>query len=704
LAEASKRKPSWSRIALCLGQIDELEGRRQDAIANYLRAIEQGDHQGDVLRRAIGLLYQQGRYAELEAMMRRLPQEPPLSNDLQRLGVQAALLNGRYDHALERAAKAVDSDSKDYRDHLLTGVTLWASLWREQEPVRRTATQARARKSLERAVELNPMAPEAWLSLVKFLKEEVGAAGEAQAAVAEAEKRLPAADATLALAQCYDAIDAVDKAKELFTAAIAARPKEMAVLRPAISFYLRRNDLAAAEQHLRAAVELGREDPGAAAWARPKLALVMASTGDYEHLQEALSLIGSAKDQSLEAQRIRSLVLAFRPGTKERLEAIDALERLNLQRALSPDDRFELVKLYDKVGDSKKAWERLLPLLESSGGNAAFVAYGVVGLIERQQLDKAEELLSKLATAQPDALRTSFLKARLLQARDRGPDAIELLSNAAKGKGARETATVAAWLESLGAEKEAEELYRRNVEQTTDPGAVLQLAQCIGRQKRTAEALDLCERTWEKSPPVLAAKVSMSILYDAAPDADEALTRGRVGQRLEATLKKYPDHPEFLLCRASLHELCGEYDAAVVDYRKVLDQDGRNAVAANNLAWILALRDGKGEEALALVDKAMRRLGPIPEILDTQATAYLAAGEYEAALKILGDASASADLDPKVRLSLGVHRTQAYLRSGRRADAERAWRACQELKLGVEALHPLERSEYERLIAEFSRP
>jgi tetratricopeptide (TPR) repeat protein len=56
LAEASSRRPSWSRLPLLAAHLDELEQKPARALENYLQAIELGDRQPSVLKRATQLL------------------------------------------------------------------------------------------------------------------------------------------------------------------------------------------------------------------------------------------------------------------------------------------------------------------------------------------------------------------------------------------------------------------------------------------------------------------------------------------------------------------------------------------------------------------------------------------------------------------------------------------------------------------------
>ncbi len=276
-----------------------------------------------------------------------------------------------------------------------------------------------------------------------------------------------------------------------------------------------------------------------------------------------------------------------------------------------------------------------------------------------------------------------------------------MLRKQAAGKPAPAVLRVAELIEELGEGGEAEDLYRRYAKEAKEPDAALALARYLGRRKRLAEALDVCDAAWDACPPDAVAEASLAVLY-AAPADDAQATR--VERRLAAALAKEPDRPGLVLCQASLEELRGRYEAAETLYRKVLLKDGRNAVAANNLAWILALRDGRADEALALVGRAVDVLGPIPELLDTRAVAQLSAGRTDAALSDLGAALDRTGLDPKVRSSLYYHLAQAQSRAGDRAAAEKTWREAVAQGLTADALHPLERAAFAKWAGDLARP
>jgi tetratricopeptide (TPR) repeat protein len=73
LDEAGARRRTWSRVPLLLARCDEVEGQPRAAAAHYLRAIDLGERDPNVVRRAVQLLSEQGRGAEARRLLSRLP-------------------------------------------------------------------------------------------------------------------------------------------------------------------------------------------------------------------------------------------------------------------------------------------------------------------------------------------------------------------------------------------------------------------------------------------------------------------------------------------------------------------------------------------------------------------------------------------------------------------------------------------------------
>jgi tetratricopeptide (TPR) repeat protein len=728
LEVVSKRRPGWSRVALCLGQAWDLEGRPELALEHYKRAVDQGERQFDLIHRVVRLLYDRSRFTEAEGVLQRLPEQAPVLADTQRdakqgdkqrlvdmqqLVAEVSLRTGNYARARDAARKAVKKDSSNPREWVWLGQVLW--LTAQQPGVtagQRLRDEAEAEEALHKAVELAPDGPEVWVALVQHLVR-TRRTDEAEATLEKARKQLPAEQASLALAQCYAALNKPDKAREQFDLAVKARPDDPAVLRIAADFYVFINELKAAEQCLRKVLDGRKADQAAAATARLTLAMVLAAQGGDQLTKEALALVGKPPEgdrgaesgiDSAQRERAEAVVLALMPQRSEQREAIKILEHLSTQQLLTLEDRFLLVQVYERIGNYPTARERMQPLRKS--GSAHYLSWYVNFLLRHGKaarpgawLDEAEQWLADLEKLEPDKLRTDLLKALLLKAQGRAKEAAPLLSRHADKKDATaaDVLRVALLLEQAGCGADAVRHYRRYVEMDKKPEAVLYLAACLARQKQLGEALDLCDSAWKSCPPGLVARTTLDILSESHPDNRQL---DRFEGRLKEAVDKDQKSNDLLLFLGSLYELRGRYEEAVTLYRQVLERDSRNAVALNNVAWILAMQDGKGEEALVWVNKAIEVLGPIPELLDTRAVAFLVAGRTDSALEDLLEAVGRPNLDPKVRFSITVHLARVYKQAGRTVEAKKRWREAHSDGPGPEGLHGLERPGYEKLAAE----
>ena len=217
-----KRRPNWSRVYLCLGQVSDLEGQEERALVHYLRAIELGERQLDLVRRVVRLLYDRHRYTEAELVLQRLPEQSLIAGDMPQLVAEVSMQSGNFNRAPDLARQAIKADSRDYRDYIWLGQILWAAAQRAEisDPKRRAAEEE-AEKALYHAVELAGNAPEGWVALVQHLVR-TRQTDKAQAQVEKRRSQLPAEKAALALAQCYAVLNKLDKARQFFDAAPGA--------------------------------------------------------------------------------------------------------------------------------------------------------------------------------------------------------------------------------------------------------------------------------------------------------------------------------------------------------------------------------------------------------------------------------------------------------------------------------------------------
>src|SRR5262249_56698093 len=110
-----------------------------------------------VVLRYVRMLFDLRRFVEADQIIRRLPEQAPLSGELVKLAAEVSLRRQDGQRAVELAQTAAD-ESRDYREHVWVGQVLWA-VGRNDE----------AEGHLRRAVALEEERPEPWVALVQFL-------------------------------------------------------------------------------------------------------------------------------------------------------------------------------------------------------------------------------------------------------------------------------------------------------------------------------------------------------------------------------------------------------------------------------------------------------------------------------------------------------------------------------------------------------
>jgi tetratricopeptide (TPR) repeat protein len=544
-------------------------------------------------------------------------------------------------------------------------------------------------QTLQRAVIMAENVPEVWVAYIQYLAGRDKA--RAEAAIKEAEARLPANKRTIALALCYEAVGRGSQAQQLLERAVKEDPDNVDFLRLAAGFYLRSRRFADAERELRKLLSHAKTATADRLWARSGLALVLVASGDYRRLDEAVGLVGltvdaegdlidkpgQELDQSVEGERARARVLSMQLRKKPRTRAIAILESLAARRLLSSDDQFLLAQLYEGQKNWTGAREQFRQVTAVPPENSFYLAYFVQCLLRQHEVEEAQRSLARLEDLEKKQGLTSppigtlVLKARILEATGQGDQAIALLRDHANGKDAQ-------------------------------PGDVLQVIASFGRQKRYPEALQECERAWGagKCPPELLSSVNVALLRQAgAANKEFSLLEDRLRQAIRAANDHGPACTALLVQLADLLNQRQRYPEAEKQYRLALDKDPGNLLALNNLAWLMAQRSGNGMEALPLIDRAIALAGPRPELLDTRAIVLLSLRRCDQAL---ADLQRATDEAPEAIHYL--HMAQAHKLANKPREAALALAEARKRGLKRQDLHPLEDKLLGKLLEETGTP
>jgi tetratricopeptide (TPR) repeat protein len=546
-------------------------------------------------------------------------------------------------------------------------------------------------QNLLRAVELAEDVPETWMAYIEFVaRRDKAKAEKAMEDARKALKKLPPEQLALALAPCYEALGKLDLAKDQYDLALTKLPKSTAVLRMAAGFHMRTGNPKSAQPLLQQIVDRKFDATNDdVSWAKSGLALVLVLGQDYQNLPQALALVGlhvekngdlvetdeGARDNTVEGLRARARVLSMQTRPQARAKATAILEDLDRRQALSLDDQFILAQLHEGLGDWKKARALLVKLSDGQVGNSVYLSYFIHSLLLKGEVEEAQRLLTRLETEDPvppDAANLSrlVLKAEMLEARNEGNKAVELLRANAQRKGAQ-------------------------------PEELLLVVSSLGRQKRFKEGLDVCEEAWKTCKPEEVGGACVALLRAGTPDDSQF---GRVQEWLKAASEKHPENTALHLHLADLYDGRQRYIDEEKEYRTVLELDEKNVMALNNLAWLLAQRDStsklaKAKEAQKLILKAIEIAGPRPQLLDTSAVVHLALKESDKALADLAGAIAEA---PK-----GIHyfhMARAQELANHSESAAEALNQAKKLGLKRRHLHPIEAAACSKLADELDRP
>ena len=689
LAKAASQRPSWSRVPLLEATIFEMENQKDKALEKYQTALDRGEGRPAVLQHMVRLYREKGRYTEARALLQKLPDETVASAGLKRMRAELELLdpvaNKNQDpavsraRALDMARKAVSDKKADYEDYLWLGLIAGAA----EQP-------QEAEKALRQARAMKPDSAEVWEALVTLLARTDAAKAEVE--LRNAKSALPPDQSPLVLAAGYEVLGKIDLAGENYQAALKTQPTNLALLRNAANFYRRNNQPAKAMELLQKVLEpaSGASEP-VIAWARRSLALSLAAGGNYRQFLEAKALLERNTREfgdTEEDKRTTALVLASQP--QYRSEAIRQFERIGGKDDLSPETRFFLAHLYEADGNWWRAKGLLQTLVRDHENNAHFLSSLASLLLRHKEIDEAFPYIQKYAKLRPNSLESATLLVRVLKEKGQTEQALTVARTFAGSSGtAPEQA--ASLFEELGEKQEAERYFRSFVAAAPDkPERELILAAFLGRINRMDEALTLCEKAWQKCMPEAVAFTAVAMLrMGQGTEAQERLVDGW----LRDAIAKNPTRQALLQMRAEFLDLCGRSEEAIALYRDVLKVQPNNVAALNNLAVVLALGERQTDEALELVNSAMKTSGSRAELLDTRAMVHLSQHRPDLALK---------DLEEAIRQAPSplyyFHKARAYAMNRESRQARECWlKATRDLGLTASGLPRPERPTFDAL-------
>ena len=400
---------------------------------------------------------------------------------------------------------------------------------------------------------------------------------------------------------------------------------------------------------------------------------------------QAQQLLLRAKDKTAGAAMLERLVAPY-SGTMEahvvlaqsalaRGAADVALKEARAALALKPDSELAVLTLA-QVTEDEAAMAALLAQFLAANPNAHEVrAAHARLLVNRKQFDLARKQYMVLLKAQPDNLGTVYALGILsLQLSDQAAGEAYFTrfaeALAANPETERDGSKVYVILSRLAEERGDLKDAMRWLEKVGDGergawfNAQLKRAQLIGKQGDTAGARKLLAGV-EAAQPSEQAQLILAegqVLRDAGQQ-EQAYAL------MQAGVAKFPANPDLLYDFALLAEKTGLVDVMEKSLREVMVLAPDNHHAYNALGYSLAERNVRLQEALGLIDKALKMAPGDPSIMDSMGWVQYRLGNLDEAEKQLR-AAYTLRSDPEIAVHLG----EVLWRKGQKPAAIKLWR------------------------------
>jgi tetratricopeptide (TPR) repeat protein len=289
----------------------------------------------------------------------------------------------------------------------------------------------------------------------------------------------------------------------------------------------------------------------------------------------------------------------------------DAVGTLNDVLRSEPDSfraRARLAEVYDRQRKFHDAAEAWTEAQKLNPRNAELIARRGFSLLNARELDAADAAARELRAASPEDVRGVYIQAQVLQARERYQDALDLLKPEIER------------LRAGGASKASQVALLLGVQGS----ALLQL-------NRNDEAVAALKDASDRAPENTTVKYQLGAALD------------RSGRQAEAERM----------------------------FRDLLTKDPLDANSLNYLGYMLAERGTKLDEAVSLIQRALKVEPDNPSYLDSLGWAYVQQGKLDLADAPLTKAAAGLPKNSVIQDHLGDLR----LKQNRRNDAIAAWQA-----------------------------
>lgn len=377
---------------------------------------------------------------------------------------------------------------------------------------------------------------------------------------------------------------------------------------------------------------------------------------DMNREEAPLADAGSLARQS--DLRLEAIMRLRRSGRNDLAKARQLLGTLVNLTGADANDRVLFATALERLGESEAA-ERQLVAVTDVAPTARNISRLVDFMLRHGHHDEARTWIEQLEEQAGQNRATVTLRARWLASIGREADIVPLVETYAKDRFSRSPSDVASEM------REIAEIYRE-LNLTAEARHWLDLL--ASRFPDQAEPLSLLliendetEKAIERSLAQLrdnpgaeqAALLARILLYGTT--TPEMINR--VMPMIEQSLEDYPESPSLLFAAGNLHLKLGDRPRAIKLLQRVTDVKPGHYLAWNNLAALLAEEDGRQEDAMVTIEKAIdHAVYEIPTLVDTKAVVLMHQDRFRDAVDILQQqvTSSQSASDPRYYFHLAM--------------------------------------------------
>jgi len=508
---------------------------------------------------------------------------------------------------------------------------------------------------LQKVAELDSHSPlaKAQLGLGLLGTGETAKGVEALEAAVELDPDLVQADVYIVLAHLR--AKEFDKAREAIDRLRAKMPDKALPLNLEAMMSVQKNDLDSARAYFEKALKLAPKD----LTALNGLAQIAFREKNFGQAAELFQKILKDHPKHIPAFIALAEIQAAEGNSQETerylKQAIDANPK-----ALAP--RLFLARLYIRFGQAQKAVTQLEEVRNDHGKNPEFLAVLVDAQLDENSNGRALETAKTLAEIAPKSPLSHYLLARA-QAENR--DVKNMHTSLKKSleldpKFFRSRVAMVKLLTQEQNSAEAEKYLIALKKELPENPEVMGLEGWFAMQQRKPEsAVKAYKAAFEKLPSS-GLVVNLAQAQFLGGDKQAAL------KTLVDWIQRNPRDLSVRYISAGLYTSLGRPEDAKIQLKAILDANPNNALALNDLAWLL--RGDNPGQALEYAEKAVSLAPKSPASLDTLAMILLEKNQPDRALNLMQQAYAFAQKSPEIRYHLAL----AYAKNGRSEDARKA--------------------------------